>query len=255
VTLRDLFIEPEPFLDNFFFTRTAYDATDGYPEHHGFDTQAFEFRFLLAGNKIKVCPETIFYHRQGLSEPSYFERVYKSGMYSINYSLIYEDFFHILNEETIASILTYPIFSHPSSIGDSLHDTIKAKVVTGENIFIDNVDAELRPNSRATWLEEHGPSEPTFSLVETVHRLFNQNYVPQHENHRVAPSDAYGTSEYLVFLHTRILLLPSAKSHTTHQAIKLLDQMRIKPIPDSPLKKFVKRHLFLYRIIQKMKHF
>jgi len=76
IQLQDLFIEAEPFLDNFFFTKQAYDATDGYPEHHGFDTQAFEFRFLLAGNKIKVCPQSVFYHRQGLSEPSYFERVY-----------------------------------------------------------------------------------------------------------------------------------------------------------------------------------
>jgi len=255
ITLIDLFTEEEPLLDNFFFTRKAYDTTDGYPEHHGFDTQGFEFRFLVAGNTIKVCPRTIFYHRQGLLEPSYFERVYKSGLYSINYSLIYEDFLHLLNEAVVKDIVSYPIFSRPSVIGDSLHDTVKQKVARGESIFVDNYATQLQPHSRSIWLaNEKNKENSLFSLVQTVHELFHPDNRQAGPANLALLSQSYGVSEYILLLQTRVLLRHTLKKDNIKAAVDLLAKMNTAPIIDSPFKAFVKRNFFIYRIVQKIKH-
>lgn len=77
--LFDIFNNSKTLLDNFFYTKAAYQKTGGYPEHHGFDTQCFEVRFLAAGNTLAAVPNSVFWHRQAGTNKSYFVRVYESG--------------------------------------------------------------------------------------------------------------------------------------------------------------------------------
>ena len=104
-------------LDNFVYTRSSYDGTGGYPEHHGFDTQAFEMRFLGHGNSVRVCPDTAFYHRQRMKNKSYFERAYESGEFSRNYYLGCEDVIYLFSEQTIEAMMRFDIFNKASISG------------------------------------------------------------------------------------------------------------------------------------------
>src|SRR3989339_651552 len=114
IIIEDLFNGSDILLDNFLFTRKAFDLTGGYPENHGFDTQCFEMRFLAKGFSAKVCPETIFYHRQSAGNRSYFERVYEKGELSRNYYLIFEDIMYLFSLEVRKQIMNYQIFDHAS---------------------------------------------------------------------------------------------------------------------------------------------
>lgn len=111
-TLDNLFDRSGTLLDNFIFTKKSYELTDGYPEHHGFDTQCFEMRFLNAGNTVLACPKTFFYHRQNNDEPSYFEREYNKGNFSINYYLSIEDIWSKLSFYAKKIIINYDIFKN-----------------------------------------------------------------------------------------------------------------------------------------------
>jgi hypothetical protein len=97
VSFEDFFSEKPPLLDNFLYTKKSYEESGGYPEHHGFDTQCFELRYMSTGHSVFFCPNTAFYHRQGGKEKSYFERVYESGEFSKNMYFIYEDLFFLFS--------------------------------------------------------------------------------------------------------------------------------------------------------------
>lgn len=106
-------------LDNFLYTKDSYLRTSGYPEHHGFDTQSFEMRYLSSPNKVFVCPDTFFYHRQNHNEPSYFEREFNKGNFSVNYYLAIEDIWVLLSSYAKKEILIYDIFKN-SSLNENL---------------------------------------------------------------------------------------------------------------------------------------
>jgi len=111
IEITDIFsLKQNILLDNFFYTRIAYDKTAGYPEHHGFDTQCFELRFLAAGNRARVSPLSIFFHRQDVGQNSYFQRVYKQGHFSRNVYLIYEDVLHLFSVKVRRIIMDFAIF-------------------------------------------------------------------------------------------------------------------------------------------------
>lgn len=114
--IQDIFEKRHPvMIDNFLFSKNAYAKTGGYPEHHGFDTQAFEIRFLVAGCTLHVCPNTMSYHRQAMAgQTTYFEREFNKGIFSINYFLIAEDMLSILSPYALNTIITYPIFTNNS---------------------------------------------------------------------------------------------------------------------------------------------
>ena len=117
-SLSDLFNASGLLLDNFLFTRAAYDKTLGYPVRHGFDTQCFEFRFLAAGNKVKTSAGSVFYHRQVTKGKSYFQRVYEQGMFSVNFYLIFEEILPLLSDSIIIEILNFDIF-HKNKLGEN----------------------------------------------------------------------------------------------------------------------------------------
>lgn len=147
VDLEDLFNNSNVIIDNFFFTKESWEKAGGYPEENNFDTQCFELRYLTAGNKLRFCPNSIFYHRQFMKKKSYFERVYDDGDFSRNFYLIYREMFHLFSDNTKTEILKYNIF-----INNSLAKNIKSYVLSlyqqsENNFFIDNYRKYLQPNS------------------------------------------------------------------------------------------------------------
>lgn len=114
IKLADLFTEPAVLLDNFLFTKESFARTKGFPDHHGFDTQGFEMRYLGAGNRVLVCPNSAFYHRQMAKEESYFEREYNKGNFSLYYFFCVEEIFDALHDDAKALIARYDVFKNSS---------------------------------------------------------------------------------------------------------------------------------------------
>lgn len=127
-----LFDDGGLLLDNFLFTKESFLKTKRYPEHHGFDTQSYEMRYLSIGNKVLTCPNTIFYHRQNDAQPSYFEREFNKGNFSLNYYLAIEDIWNLLSMYAKKEIITYDIFKK-SSLQENL--SVKLKNLYKENIL------------------------------------------------------------------------------------------------------------------------
>lgn len=124
ITLDNIFDDNGILLDNFLYTKESFLKTKQYPEHHGFDTQSFEMRYLSTDNKVYVCPDTFFYHRQNNKEPSYFEREFNKGNFSVNYFLAIEDIWHLLTHKAKQEILAYDIFLH-SNLQENILDLLK----------------------------------------------------------------------------------------------------------------------------------
>ncbi len=177
IDISDIFsINNHVLLDNFFFTKEAYYKTAGYPEHHGFDTQCFELRFLAAGNKVQICPNSVFYHRQDKKHNSYFQRVYKSGMFSLNYYLIAEDIIHLLSDKTLELIINFDIFTNSELNIQSL----KAKLDQAneaDTLLEHNYQDYLKADGANDWLNKNSDSTDKFNLFRlAVIYSLNQDY-------------------------------------------------------------------------------
>lgn len=131
IELGDLFLKENILLDNFMFTKESYMKTAGFPENHGFDTQCFEIRYISAGNKVYICKDTVFYHRQMPSAGSYFEREYDNGNFSKNYYFIIEEILEKLTIEAQKAIILFDIFKR-SSMKDNLLNELKNLHVAGK---------------------------------------------------------------------------------------------------------------------------
>ncbi len=129
--LEDIFNGSGIVIDNFLMARVSFEKAGGYPEYHDFDTQAFEARYLSAGNRLVVSDGGIFYHRLAPKQPSYFERSYNSGKFSLNYYLILEELWDKLSEKARSMILSYDIFTK-SSFKENIFEAVKALQVKGE---------------------------------------------------------------------------------------------------------------------------
>lgn len=114
ITIDNIFDGSGILLDNFLYTKESFLKTCQYPEHHGFDTQCFEMRYLFVGNSVLICPDTFFYHRQNHRKESYFEREFNRGIFSINYFLSIEDIWSIFSSFAKNEILKYDIFRYSS---------------------------------------------------------------------------------------------------------------------------------------------
>lgn len=111
IELTDLFSKEGIMLDNFFYRKSAYLKTNGYPEHHGFDTQSYEIDFLARNLTVRIAPSSIFYHRQNQpGHKSYYEREYEKGLISINTFLTLEPIIGLLHSNVIESIASYDLF-------------------------------------------------------------------------------------------------------------------------------------------------
>lgn len=131
ILLKNLFDQSDTILDNFLYTKESYLKTSGYPENHGFDTQCFEVRYLSKNNKVFVCKDTYFLHRQARKGDSYFEREYNKGNFSKNYYLILEEIIELFSEKALGEIINYDIFLK-SSMKENILNEIKRMSLNGE---------------------------------------------------------------------------------------------------------------------------
>lgn len=111
LTLGDLFEQSgkRVLFNNFVYTRSAYDAVGGYPEDHGFDTPEFEFTFLGKKLKAKICPDSIYYHRQAAKNKSYFDREYEKGLFSVYTYLGLEPSLNYLSDTIIDLLVKFDV--------------------------------------------------------------------------------------------------------------------------------------------------
>lgn len=79
-----------PFTINLLFRRSAFERVGGYPEHHGFDTQAFGFRLLANQLNLVVGDSTLYFHRLP-AKPSYYIREARAGNINRNWFYILLD--------------------------------------------------------------------------------------------------------------------------------------------------------------------
>jgi glycosyltransferase involved in cell wall biosynthesis len=129
----------------FMHTREAFEICGGYPTDHGFDTQAFAFRFLSNGLKASVCPGATYLHRVNFHR-SYYIREYEAGRVAENCMKIYEEFFYLFSE-TIQQKLLRVDLSGQQIMPTTLISDEKEKYAQGYKQLI-------RPHGRELYEQE-----------------------------------------------------------------------------------------------------
>jgi glycosyltransferase involved in cell wall biosynthesis len=125
----------------FMFTRAAFAKAGGYPEHHGFDTQGFAWRFLAAGLTAYVCPETNYLHRINFHQ-SYCLREYKDGKLNINWQDILLEHEHLLTPSAREFIRRYPVRDFTRNL---FYDLCQR-----EDVFLPEADREYGKSTLAS---------------------------------------------------------------------------------------------------------
>lgn len=146
----DLFNGSGVLLDNFLFTRQAYKRAGGYPEHHGFDTQGFEVRFLSAGNSVSTAKDSLIYHRQGAVNRSYFEKVYESGEFSKNMFFIYEEILPLFSDSVRKEIVNFDIFRR-NTLEDNLASFLSASYQKDPKHFFAKPTEKIQDTYWTAW--------------------------------------------------------------------------------------------------------
>ncbi len=250
IDLLDLFNTSNTLLDNFFYTKESYLRTLGYPEHHGFDTQCFEMRYLSAGNKVRVCPNSIFYHRQAMREKSYFERVHSSGLFSVNFSLIFEDIFHLFDQTIQDRIIAFPIFQSNTSYGKNILHTLKEISEKGLPLLIPNYTNYLCENGRDRWLEQNSES-PYQLLCSTYSDLQKHQVDSALEKFNIFMKEKKIVTPYLEFLSLRILnsICGTPYNESTKKTLSDLKTLQIIPLHDrgGRFASLIRKHQSLYQ--------
>ncbi len=100
----------------FLHTKRAFEITGGYPEHHGFDTQGFAFRFLCNGLVARACKDAGDFHRVKYGQ-SYYIREHAAGRVSLNWYLVYAEFMYLFSESAKEVLLSarFDDHDHPLS--------------------------------------------------------------------------------------------------------------------------------------------
>lgn len=140
---------------NFMYTKKSWEVSGGYPEHHGFDTGSFGFRFLLAGHHAYVSPGTYYFHRQAQdNSKSYFERMYEKGELSRNTYLINEDIMFLLSPFIRREILNFDIFKRTGTGDKSLTDHLDPLYKQSpQKYFVQNYKQYLCQNGFEKYVE------------------------------------------------------------------------------------------------------
>lgn len=259
IELGDLFNNTHTLLDNFLYTRESYDKTPGYPEHHGFDTQGFEVRYLSSGNTVRICPDTIFYHRRGSGKKSYFERVYESGYFSLNYALIFEDIFHLLSPSIRETIASFSLFQKNKLGEDNLLEAVRAKVLAQENIFAEDHDMYVIPRGAEAWVQDHVAStDASDVLTHAVLSQAQQDYTQALTYVGYSIASRMEVSPYLQMLCMRALQGLAGAPYRDIVTNVLADSTAFVPTPrtGSPaiITALARRHPRIFRAISRLRH-
>lgn len=113
------------------YTKQSWQAAGAYPTHHNFDTQGFGLRWLMAGGKVRAVPGTTYWHRQAPGEPSYFERAYSGGEYTLGSFLILEEFLDRLPRRMTDALADLDPFQD-NGFGNLLEKLSKEALEAGE---------------------------------------------------------------------------------------------------------------------------
>lgn len=248
----DLFNDSQTLLDNFFYTKKSFLKTAGYPEHHGFDTQCFEMRYLLAGNSVRIVPESYFWHRQGMAEPSYFERVHNAGLFSINYILMFEEFFHIFSENLSEALISYPIFSTNKSYSENIIATVR-KYHRNNDAFKIDVTKPLGPNIS---IEN---TQTKFDYLHDSLKALNEGSYNKSQELLTHFVNLHGkTTPYLRFLALRVLEGAAGTPHNQIPKVVLneLHELRIQRVASRYgfVTNIIKRNRTIFNLLTKLRH-
>jgi len=138
IVLGDLFEETgkRVLFNNFVYTRTAYDTVGGYPEDHGFDTPEFEFTFLGKQLRAKICPNSIYYHRQAVKKKSYFDREYEKGLFSVYTYLGLEPSLDRLSDPIVDLLVKFDVATKNELRNDNnLLSAIREQYIKDGNLY------------------------------------------------------------------------------------------------------------------------
>ena len=143
----------ESFLDGspcplhvvFMMTRAAFSRVGGYPTEHGFDTQGMGFRFLCHGLSAYACPDTLYYHRVGLTK-SYYKREQQAGRLNWNWLNILDEFLYLFKDSIQDQLLRHDIFDVPGR--PAPNDMLKA-VAGRRDIYASDYRSLLRKGPQA----------------------------------------------------------------------------------------------------------
>ncbi len=230
INISDLFTDPNILLDNFLFTKKSFLKTQGYPEHHGFDTQGFEIRYLSAGNIVYICPGSIFYHRQVGKNQSYFEREYNAGNFSLNYYLCIEDILDLFSNTALKTITIFDIFKK-TTLNDNLF--VALKILHKKNLLFRKKSEEI--------------DESMQIFIQAIETYKNQNYDKSLDYLRVCLKNGLsGKTIYYNMLRVAKGLSGTEKCLIEKEVSLLIEGMLTKP--EILYKKYY-RNPFLNRII------
>lgn len=135
----------------FMHTKKAFEIAGGYPTDHGFDTQAFAFRFLANGLVAHTCPDTTYLHRVNFNT-SYYLREYESGKANHNWFKVYDEFLYLFNDETKQKILSYDLNNAP----EALNSFIRKE----QDILAPNYNQFITPHSKKIFTEALSSKNP-----------------------------------------------------------------------------------------------
>lgn len=128
--------QPSPLLINFMYTKRAHGLAGGYPEHHGFDTQSYGWRFLAAGLSAYVCPNTDYLHRVNFHE-SYYLREYNAGRANLNIRSMLLEHRELFSSEALAVINSFDYKNFTRNLLEELRNC--------SPLFIPDVQKHLHP--------------------------------------------------------------------------------------------------------------
>lgn len=246
INIEDIFsLTNNILLDNFFYTRAAFNKTPGYPNDHGFDTQCFELRFLSVGNSILVVPNSVFYHRQDTGHNSYFQRVYKQGHLSRNFYLICEDIIHLLSIETRELIMNFDIFGESKLNSENLKAVLDIRFKTSpENFFIEQKEMYMTPNGSELFLHSIiSSNEPADLFARAIIDSKRKDYTSSLNT--LMNLLASGTDSQIIYFNLLRTELNITNKYARHKIIdevaRVVASMSPRPQTISRLAKFLIR--------------
>jgi glycosyltransferase involved in cell wall biosynthesis len=153
----------------FMFTKAAFLTCGGYPEHHGFDTQGFAWRFLCAGLSAHVCPNSSYLHRIEFHQ-SYYLREYRDGKLNINWQAVLLEHKHLFMKHTIEFIQTYPVQDFTRSLFFELCRRTEVFLPPTDRQYgqsqIVNTQSSIRP------IHRNSVRGVTLRIINRLHRLW-----------------------------------------------------------------------------------
>lgn len=127
---------PSPIIGNLLFTKDAYFKAGGYPEHHGFDTQAFGFRLMANLQRVYIGSTFLYYQRLPV-KPSYFVREAKSGNINKNWFYIFFECLYKFSPKVREMIIDFP-YDDPYELAKGKHlFNVLADASGDKNFFSD----------------------------------------------------------------------------------------------------------------------